>query len=246
MGVVLKNVYLAGPMRQASEYQMRGWRAEASKYLRAHGGYGVKDPVARYGLEHREIVEGDLADIRRCVCVLAWMPSGGLQGIGTCMEIFYAAHVLKRRVVVWGHDMEHPSPWIEHHAIVMPSLLSALEYIVATPAWKLPSAGEPLTFQKFAATNHKRCATAFDDIQRWTPEQWSNALAGEVGETCNLIKKIFSRGEDIPLSEVGKEIADVVTYADLLCERLGLSLEEVLRQKFNEVSARKNCNIVLD
>jgi NTP pyrophosphatase (non-canonical NTP hydrolase) len=241
----MHSVYLAGPMRQASEYQMTGWRAEATEFLKARG-YGVKDPVARYGLDHDSIVLGDLADVRACVCVLAWMPSGGLQGIGTCMEIFYASHVLGRRVVVWGHDMAHPSPWIEHHAVLLPSLKCAVEYIADTSAWK-EAGPSPLTFARFSRTNVRRCFEGFGkEPHDWTPEQWGNALAGEVGETCNLIKKICSRGEDIPLSEIGKEIADVVTYADLLCARLGLDLEDVLRQKFNEVSARKNCSVMLD
>ena len=41
----------------------------------------------------------------------------------------------------------------------------------------------------------------------WTLADWSNAIAGETGEMCNLIKKI-RRGDTIDPKDVGKELAD--------------------------------------
>jgi hypothetical protein len=66
---------------------------------------------------------------------------------------------------------------------------------------------------------------------------WACALAGETGEACNLIKKL-RRGDAIDTEDIGKELADVVIYADLLAARLGIDLGEAVVQKFNEVSDR--------
>jgi NTP pyrophosphatase (non-canonical NTP hydrolase) len=58
-----------------------------------------------------------------------------------------------------------------------------------------------------------------------------------------LIHKFESTAEN--LEEVGKEIADVATYLDLICSHLGLSFEAILRAKFNEVSDRVGSDIKL-
>ena len=68
---------------------------------------------------------------------------------------------------------------------------------------------------------------------------WSTAVAGETGELCNWIKKM-ERGDKLPFTywqkEVSKEAADIVIYLDLLCTKLGISLEKSIISKFNEVS----------
>ena len=76
----------------------------------------------------------------------------------------------------------------------------------------------------------------------WSIADWSNALAGETGELCNVIKKM-RRGDNIDVSEAGKELADVVIYADLLATKLGLNLSDCVRQKFNEVSDRVQSSV---
>jgi NTP pyrophosphatase (non-canonical NTP hydrolase) len=100
-----------------------------------------------------------------------------------------------------------------------------------------------LTFKKLKSANRRRNREAFDG-GGWTASDWGNALAGEVGEACNFIKKM-RRGDQIAMKDIGKELADVVTYADLLAQHLGLDLEECVRQKFNEVSARHGSEIRL-
>ncbi|NJO65998.1 MAG: hypothetical protein HC836_50410, partial [Richelia sp. RM2_1_2] len=54
----------------------------------------------------------------------------------------------------------------------------------------------------------------------WGEVDWACALAGETGELCNFIKK-RRRGENIPVEELAKELADIVCYADLLADHLG-------------------------
>ena len=80
-----------------------------------------------------------------------------------------------------------------------------------------------LTFSKLHETNISRCTEVFHAIDEWNPAEWSNAMAGEAGETCNKTKKLL-RGEDIPLEDIAEEIADTIIYADLLATRLGVSL----------------------
>lgn len=94
----------------------------------------------------------------------------------------------------------------------------------------------------------------------WNLSQWSNAVAGECGELCNLVKKVErgdymkkhfkSAGPNAELDyveacakndyrqEIGKEAADIVIYLDLLCQREGIDLASEIVHKFNEVSDR--------
>ena len=62
-------------------------------------------------------------------------------------------------------------------------------------------------------------------------------LCGEAGEFANMAKK-RKKGKDIPIKELGKELADIVMYCDLAAASLGISLEEYVIKKFNEVSKR--------
>jgi NTP pyrophosphatase (non-canonical NTP hydrolase) len=83
--------------------------------------------------------------------------------------------------------------------------------------------------------------------QDWTPAQWVQAVLGELGEYANIRKK-FERG-DISQTEfltaAGKELADTVTYLDILATQLGINLGEATRIKFNEVSRRVGCEVFL-
>lgn len=102
----------------------------------------------------------------------------------------------------------------------------------------------PLSFDKLREANVTRCESAFHKCDDWSPTDWACAMAGECGEACNLIKKL-RRGEDIENTDIGKELADIVIYADLLAKRLRLDLGECVREKFNEVSKRVNSDVTL-
>lgn len=59
---------------------------------------------------------------------------------------------------------------------------------------------------------------------------------------CHLPARL--RDEAAALNEnIGKELADVVIYADLLAARLGISLGDAVRKKFNEVSERVGSDV---
>lgn len=96
----------------------------------------------------------------------------------------------------------------------------------------------PLTFKRLRVVNVLRCEDAFEPLDSWSPTDWACAVAGELGEACNKIKKL-RRGENVPLEDIAKELADAVIYIDLLAERLGINLGLSVVQKFNEVSDLK-------
>jgi NTP pyrophosphatase (non-canonical NTP hydrolase) len=118
-------------------------------------------------------------------------------------------------------------------------------------------AKRPLTFAEFQALNARRSAFHFTSSANWGPNDWACALAGEVGELCNVLKKV-RRGDstyrllpreahwtDVDMHHarntraiVLKELADVITYADALITHLGADTETVLLEKFDEVSKR--------
>jgi NTP pyrophosphatase (non-canonical NTP hydrolase) len=86
------------------------------------------------------------------------------------------------------------------------------------------------------------------DGSDWSEAQWLEAVLGELGEYANLHKKLV-RG-DIPREEalplLAKELADVVTYLDILAFRLGINLGQATMDKFNEVSERVGSRVWVD
>ena len=107
---------------------------------------------------------------------------------------------------------------------------------------------KPLTFRRLRKANVLRCETAFKRCLRdWSLAEWSNAMAGECGEACNITKKILRGDKNIKKHriELAKEIADIIAYADLLAAAADIDLEKAVIEKFNEVSDRKKSKIKL-
>lgn len=68
-----------------------------------------------------------------------------------------------------------------------------------------------------------------------------NELAGEVGEVCNVIKKLERerlgwRGSRDTVEHLAEELADVVICADLVAITAGIDLEAAVAAKFNATS----------
>jgi NTP pyrophosphatase (non-canonical NTP hydrolase) len=106
-----------------------------------------------------------------------------------------------------------------------------------------PTVGE-LTFEQFREANIERCEAVFHPIDSWSATDWATALAGEVGELCNLLKK-RRRGEAVKIGDLADEIGDVLAYLDLLAAHLGINLEQAAVDKFNVVSKRRGSDIML-
>lgn len=113
--------------------------------------------------------------------------------------------------------------------------------------------GRDLTFATLRRANvarlplfknrHGQPAHSEPDGSDWGLAQWSNACLGELGEAANLIKKI-ERG-DLSLEEaradLGRELADVACYLDILAFRAGIDLGLATADKWNAVSQRVGC-----
>lgn len=104
-----------------------------------------------------------------------------------------------------------------------------------------------LSFKDLRAISVERCEKSFFPLHSKDGPWWGNAMAGECGEACNVVKKIDRDGwsEELQL-KLAKELADVVTYADLLAARYGIDLGHAVATKFNEVSERVGSELRLD
>lgn len=81
----------------------------------------------------------------------------------------------------------------------------------------------------------------------WSLSDWLIAAVGELGEACNVVKKLNRWRDKLPQTSKQKseaelkaqlldEIADTVIYLDLCAHKLGASLEDAIISKFNRVS----------
>lgn len=77
----------------------------------------------------------------------------------------------------------------------------------------------------------------------WGPMQWGCAVAGEVGELCNVLKKYERQmptdpDRDTLTADIGEEIADVVIYLDLLAAYFAMDMRRLIESKFNKTSKK--------
>ena len=87
----------------------------------------------------------------------------------------------------------------------------------------------------------------WDPTDAITLEYRGNELAGEVGEACNIIKKIARerlglRGSRATRSELAEELADVVICIDLIAIQMGIDLSYAVETKFNATSSKYKLN----
>lgn len=87
----------------------------------------------------------------------------------------------------------------------------------------------------------------------WPVVNYTNAMAGEAGEACNVATKI-NRGdftaddgtiEDRAKKKLADELADTIIYADLAAARAGIDLGKAIREKFNETSVKVGSEVML-
>jgi NTP pyrophosphatase (non-canonical NTP hydrolase) len=103
--------------------------------------------------------------------------------------------------------------------------------------------GELMTVERLTFSAYQEYLERINYTPHWDLVRWSNAMAGEAGEACNLVKKI-DRGlpSDPNLDEareaLGEELADVIAYATYLANAAGIPLEEAIRRKNAKVCAK--------
>jgi len=83
----------------------------------------------------------------------------------------------------------------------------------------------------------------WDQDNQITAAYRGNELAGEVGEACNVIKKLERErlgilGSRATVEELADELADVVICADLIAMHYGIDLEAAVARKFNATSEK--------
>lgn len=99
-----------------------------------------------------------------------------------------------------------------------------------------------LTFKKLAAANALR-QREWDKAGGITLSYRGNELAGEVGEACNIIKKLERerlgiRGSRATVGQLADELADVIICASLIAMAEGIDLGDAVVAKFNATSEK--------
>lgn len=106
-----------------------------------------------------------------------------------------------------------------------------------------------LSFDVLRYANVNRKSEKVFPSHNWTLAQWACAMAGEAGEACNIIKKMFRGDFDMREKDakqaLADELADVIIYADLLAHAAGIDLGNAVIDKFNEVSNKKGAQTKL-
>lgn len=83
----------------------------------------------------------------------------------------------------------------------------------------------------------------WDPSNKITLSYRGNELAGEVGEACNVIKKLERerlgiKGSRDTLEHLAEEVADVIICVDLVCAAAGIDLSKAVLEKFNATSIK--------
>ncbi len=126
-----KNIYLCGPIMDASGDESKTWRQKAKERLA--GKFILLDPMRRNFRDREidsanEIVEFDLQDIRNADMLLV---NYNKASIGTSMEVFYASQALGKFVIAFSpYSYQDMSPWmVKYCTKILPDLEAALDYI---------------------------------------------------------------------------------------------------------------------
>lgn len=96
------------------------------------------------------------------------------------------------------------------------------------------------------------------NLKNWSAAEWGNAIAGEVGEFCNVAKKILRWEKKMQQRAVSKladenaqdeiellrrmaksELADIITYCVVTACAMDIDIDKAVRDKFNEISERE-------
>ena len=111
----------------------------------------------------------------------------------------------------------------------------------------------PMTIdlEKFRKINVIRAKEGFKCYDNQPLSYWTTALAGEVGELCNMIKKLQRvelggvdggssyKASDINKEKLQEEIGGIAIYLDLLASLLAIDLGKAMTETFNQKSIQQ-------
>lgn len=103
-------------------------------------------------------------------------------------------------------------------------------------------------YQNFAMrTNDKKSTNRINNLISNTNQDIADVggvlngclgLAGETGETLDMIKKWIFHEKDLDIEHLKKEIGDVMWYVAMLCESFNFNLDEILEMNKAKLEAR--------
>lgn len=88
----------------------------------------------------------------------------------------------------------------------------------------------------------------WDPEGKLTPLFFAAELAGEVGEACNIVKKLEReklglRGSTSSIEYLAAELADVIICTSLLANAYNIGLVDAVVKKFNDTSVKLGLSI---
>lgn len=107
-----------------------------------------------------------------------------------------------------------------------------------------------IDLDSFRALNVDRARNGFRCYDNQPLTYWTTALAGEVGELCNMVKKLQRvelggvdggssyTAKDITKEKLKEEIGGIAIYLDLMASLLDIDLGEAIRDTFNDKSRK--------
>ncbi len=63
-------------------------------------------------------------------------------------------------------------------------------------------------------------------------------IAGEAGEVVDMIKKVLYHAHELDVSALCKEVGDLLWYTVLLCDTVGLTLDDVMQTNVEKLRRR--------
>lgn len=114
-----------------------------------------------------------------------------------------------------------------------------------------------LSFDLLRHANIARCETGFGHaLSSWSIAEWTNAAAGEMGEACNISKKMIRFRDKVKgntkdktredyRKELALELADTLIYIDLAAASEGIDLTLAIREAFNNKSKEIGSEIMI-
>ena len=99
-----------------------------------------------------------------------------------------------------------------------------------------------ITFERLRDSNQKR-QDEWDSDNQISLSYRGNELAGEVGEACNIIKKLERerlgiRGSRADKTQLAEELADIIICVDLIAMHEDIDLAQAVAKKFNATSEK--------
>lgn len=170
---------------------------------------------------------------------------------------WYGIHVLSKTSFFLSEGFGYATQTFMQHASN-----DDLEYCKrAAPHWfdSVMSRQSSLTIKELVEKNIKRCmdGKGFNhELNEWSIAEWTNAAAGEMGEACNIAKKMIRLRDDIKGNDpkltrndlkkkLAQELSDTIIYIVLTAASEDIDLEKSIIDTFNNKSDEIGSDIKL-